>query len=173
MSSKLEQRIADIKSCKQKALSIIDGLKVDDVKKKLKLIRMIEDFPDFSGDDEIKERSDYHELKKLLKTLYIEIARTIMAILDVGEDYVVNRQSSFTHSEPVDAMEAAECIKLLPNAYIGGPMKSAISNPHLKVKKIAVDYYGSIPADVKFSGVFPTDFSKVVMELKTKLKGQL
>ena len=170
MNPKIEKTRGELTSCQEEAMKIIEGLDVEDIRKKLSAIAQIEQLSNVSCDDEIRELKEYRSLKGTLKDLHIAIARSIMDILSSEASFSGDAESSFNYTEPLDEMLAAEYIKLLPNAYIAGPMKTAIKSPHLKVIEIAIDHYDSLPSDVKYSGLFPDDFKQVVRAIKTKIK---
>lgn len=166
MDPKFEKRKAVLCDCKNLASSIINDLKLEDVRKQLNTICRIEELPDLATDCDMKEMKDYVEVREILKKTYIEVARALMAILSAEDAYSADQKTSFNYSEPLEPMLAAEYIKLLPKAYIAGPMKAAVRNPHAKVRRIAIEYYDSLPSDLRYSGLFPVDFNKTIAKLK-------
>lgn len=156
--------------CKTKAQKISKELMKEDVNKQLNAICMIEKIPNISGDEELREMNDYSDVKTTLKQLYIDTARTIMNILGKESGFVNDQDHSFNYEEAKEPLLAAEYIKLLPNAYISGPMKSAINHTSTKVKKIAIDHYDSLPSEIKYSEVFAHDFRQIIRSIKAKKK---
>ncbi len=170
MGSTFDERKQILAKNKEIAKSIMKELKNENQKTQLNGIYMLKQCPDLSSDDELKEMQDYKEVKEIMKQVYIESAKTIMKILDSSVAYSSDHKTSFNYMEPVDQMLAAEYIKILPNAYIGGPMKSAVNHPHPKVVRIAVDYYDCLPADLKYSDVMPRGFKEIIRKKKAELK---
>ncbi len=170
MDKIFEEKKRVFSKCRELSKTILEGLKNEDQRKQLNTICMIEDIPDLSCDEEMKNMQDYKEIRGILKKVYIEVARTIMKILDSTASFSGDVKSSFNYTEPLDQMLAVEYIKILPNAYIAGPMKSAVNHPHPKVARIAVEYYDSLPSDLKYSGLLPIDFKNVIRKRKLELK---
>lgn len=166
MNATSEQRKAVLCDCRNLACCIQEDLKNEDVRARLNAICRIEELPDITADESLREYKDYREVREVLKETYIEVARSIMGILEAEDAYSADPATSFNYTEPLEPLLAAEYIKLLPKAYIAGPMKSAVRNPHRKVRQIAIDYYDSLPADLKYSGLFPVDFNKTIARLK-------
>lgn len=169
MNPEFENRKQTLAKCREIAAKIMKELKDEKQEKQLNAIHMITDFPELSGDEEMKQMHGYKEVKEIMKKVYIESAKTIMNILDSSVAYSNDPKISFNYKKPVNQITAAEYIKILPNAFIGGPMKSAIKHPHPKVVKIAVDYYDSLPSDLKYSDVLPADFKNVIRKKKLEL----
>ncbi len=170
MDCKFEERKQILQECREIAKVIMEELKDENIRKQLNTICKLESFPDLSLDDEMKEMKDFREVKGILKQVYIEVARTLMKILDISTADMITEQTSFNNTEPYDQMLAAEYIKMLPNAFISGPMKSAIKSPFKQVVKIVVEYYDSLPSDLKYSDIFPIGFKDIVRKRKSELK---
>jgi len=170
MKTDFEERKQTLAKCKEIARNIMKELKNENQRKQLNAIYMLKQFPDLSSDEEIKDMQDYKEVKEIMKQVYIESAKTIMKILDSSAAFSSDPKTSFNYMEPLDQMLAAEYIKILPNAFIGGPMKSAVNHPHPKVVRIAVEYYDSLPSDLKYSDVMPRGFKEVIRKKKSELK---
>jgi hypothetical protein len=171
MNVTFEGRKRMLSECKSMAALILEGLRDTNVNNRLDTLSRLEDLPDLSADREMKEMKDYAEVKGILKKLYIEAARAIMKILDTYGTFDGDPAASFNYKEPREPIRAAESIRLLPNAFIAGPMKSAIANQQVKVRKIAIEYYDSLPTDLRYSGIFPEDFPNVVKKAKSELPG--
>ncbi|MCP4135800.1 MAG: hypothetical protein GY754_32835 [bacterium] len=172
MSSTLETKKNTLDNCADMAQKIIDGLEDDDIRKSLNIICMIEDLPDISSDAELKTLKRYKEVKDILKKVYVTTARTIISILSSDVHFSSDAETSFNYIEPMEPLLAAEYMKLLPNAFVGGPMKAAINCPMDKVQQIAVEHYDSLPSDFKYSGIFPSEFKKRVRQLRESFKGK-
>lgn len=171
MDPQFEERKRILAQCKSMAATIMKGFQDENSKKRLDTISMLEEIPDLAADKEMKEMKDYGEIKGILKKVYIESARTIMKTLETEYTFVGDKEDSFNYKEPLEPIQAAECIKILPNAFIAGPMKTAILNKHEKVRRIAVEYYDSLPTDLKYSGIFPEDFPQLIKRIKSELPG--
>lgn len=150
---------------------IIEGLKAEETKIKLTFLQQIRDLPDLSLDEDIKQMKEYREYRNQLKKMHVATAKTIMHILDTEKTFSGDPETSFNYSEPVELLQAVQCITLLPNAFIGGPIKSAVNNPNIKVKVFALDYFDSLPREVRYSDVFPPNFTKLMAQLRSQIKG--
>lgn len=169
MDEQLQAKVAAMDECAKEMERIIERMKAEETSKKLEAIKQIGHLEDFYGDEEMKQLKEYREYKDIQKKLNIATAKTLMNILDTAKSFSGDPVTSFNYTEPVELLDAAECIKLLPNAFIGGPMKSALNNSSVKVKKIALDYFDSLPREVKYSEVFPPNFTKLAAKIRSQL----
>jgi hypothetical protein len=151
------------------AEDIIRKLKKDDMQKKLDTIEMLNDLPKLPRDKESKQLMIYKEANKVYKDLYIAVARAIMFILDSTFAGIHDETDSYNYALPSGPIAAAEAIKLLPNAFVGGPIKSAINSNDPYVQMIAIEYFESLPSDIRISEIFPKDFNLLIKRLKPKV----
>ncbi len=169
MDARLQKKKAAIDFSINLALEIIEGLKDDDIRRTLNNICKLESLPDLSGDDEVKDFKEYQAMRGVLKKLYIETARTIIDILGSEGGFSCDEANSYNYTEPLEAMLAAEYIKMLPKAFIGGPMKAAMNHPHGSVRRIVIEYFDSLPKELQYSDIFPANFRKSVKMMKAQL----
>ncbi|MBN2403824.1 MAG: hypothetical protein JXN64_15725 [Spirochaetes bacterium] len=148
---------------------IIRLLQKDEVQIKLNSLKMLEDIPQLPRDSESRQLKIYKETNEVLKKLYIASARAIMQIIESHYTGIHDKTASYNYATPIEPIMAAEAIKLLPNAFIGGPVKSAINSNDPRVQRIAINYFESLPGDIRISGIFPKDFSLVIKKLEQKL----
>lgn len=151
------------------AKKIIQNLKKEEIQAKLDSIYMLNKLPKMPRDSESRQLKIYNEANNILKILYIFSARAIMQIIDSTYTGIHDKTESYNYTSPKEPVAAAEAIKLLPNAFVGGPVKSAINSNDPKVQMIAINYFESLPGSVKISSVFPDNFSLIVKKLKKKL----
>jgi hypothetical protein len=170
MNGTIEMKKSELENCSKAVSQIIEGLKAEETKKKLEVLNQIRNLPDISGDEDIKQMKEYRQYRELLKSMHKATAKTIIHILDTEKSFSGDPEISFNYTEMVELQQAAECITLLPNAFIGGPIKSAINNRSVKVKLFALDYFDSLPREVRYSDVFPPNFTKLMAKLRAQLK---
>lgn len=170
MNALLEKKANILHDCKNQTEKIVKKLDNDNIKVQLQVIQMIEKLPNISGDETIRELKEYKQVRNLLKQLYIKVAVTIMEILNAQNNFSSDIEHSFNYQEPVEQILAAEYISLIPNAFIGGPMKVAVTHSNSTVRKIAIDYYETLPSDIKYSEIFPPDFRQIIRGIKSTKK---
>jgi hypothetical protein len=151
------------------AEKLIRDLKRDDIREKLETIRMLNELPKLPRDEESKSLKIYKPANEVYKKLYIEVARAIMFIIDSNYGGVHDKSESYNYAFPKEPVEAAEAIKLLPNAFVGGPIKSAVNSNYPQVQGIAIEYFETLPGDVRVSDIFPKGFGITLKKLKAKL----
>jgi hypothetical protein len=151
------------------AEKIIRSLQKEEIQTKLNSLKMLEDLPAMPRSSESKQLKIYKETVEVLKTLHIAAARAIMSIIESNYTGIHDKTESYNYATPNEPVVAAEAIKLLPNAFIGGPIKSAINSNDPKVQMIAINYFETLPSDIRISGIFPKDFSILIKKLKQKL----
>ncbi len=154
------------------AEKIIRDLKNDDLHKRMDSIIMLNDLPRLPRDEESKKLQIYKKVNEVYKKLYIEVARAIMNIIDSNYSGVHDKTESYNYAAPKEPVAAAEAIKLLPNAFIGGPIKSAINSINPQVQRVAIEYFETLPSDIRISGIFPKDFNLLVKKMKVKLESK-
>ncbi len=148
---------------------ILKGLKVEDAQKKLKSIKKLSELSEIPKDDESRQLKIYKETVETYKRMYVEVARAIMYVLDSNYSGLHDESESYNYAPPKEPVAAVEAIKLLPNAYIGGPIKSAINTNNQFIQKIAIDYFESLPIDIRISNIFPDGYSVLIKKLKSKI----
>lgn len=151
------------------AKTIIRNLQKEDIQDKLDSVYMLNDMPKMPRDSESRQLKIYEEANEVLKTLYVAAARAIMFVLDSNFTGVHDKTESFNYSSAKEPIAAVEAIKLLPNAFVGGPLKSAINNNDPNVQLIAIEYFESLPANIRISAIFPDDFNLKIKKLKQKI----
>jgi hypothetical protein len=151
------------------ARKIIQNLNKEDIQRKLDSIYMMKKLPKMPRDSKSRQLKIYDEANNVLKTLYIAVARAIMQIIDSNYSGFHDKTASYNYESPNEPVAAAEAIQLLPNAFIGGPIKSAINSTDPKVQMTAINYFESLPNSIKISSIFPDNFSLAVKKLKQKL----
>jgi hypothetical protein len=110
---------------------------------------------------------EYVEAKEVYKRLYTLAARSIMEI--IGTDFMKGRhdpKTSFNYADPAEPLKAAQKIGFLPKAYMGGPIKAAVSSPYPAVNRVAVSYYDVLPQDLKYSQTFNDQIRKRIRSIK-------
>jgi hypothetical protein len=152
---------------------IIRSLQKEDVQTKLNSLQMLKDLPDLPRDSGSKQLKMYKETKEVLKQLHIAAAIAIMSIIESNYTGIHDKTESYNYASPKEPIAAVEAIKLLPNAFIGGPIKSAVNSTDPNVQLIAINYYESLPSDIRISEIFPKNFSISVKKLKQKLEEKL
>ncbi len=155
------------------AEKIIGFLQKEDINTKLNALKMLQELPQIPRDSESKKLKIYKETNDVLKKLHIASAKAIMHIIESNYKGIHDRTESYNYETPREPVEAAEAIKLLPNAFIGGPIKSAVNSTDPKVQMTAINYYESLPDDIRISEIFPKNFSIAVKKLKQKLEEKL
>ena len=153
----------------REAIELMGKLEDENRSNVLNAINSIQEIPNLTGDDELKELKEYPVMRSTLKNLYVATARALINIFNEDADFSCDEVNSFNYVEPLEVMLAAKYIKLLPKAFIGGPIKAALSHPYHKVQKIAVDYFDSLPDDLKYSDIFPTNFRSSVRVIRNQL----
>ena len=149
---------------------IIKELESDDIDDKLKTLDKLNKLPELPTKDGIYEYKEYSETKDLYKRVYTLAARTIMDILNTDHmHFRHDPSSSFNYTDPVEPIKAAESIKFLPKAYMGGPVKAAVQSPYEKVYTLGVNYYDSLPRDLKYSQSFPDSIRKRIRSIKAHI----
>jgi hypothetical protein len=156
-----------------KAENVIQSLQKEDIQTKLNSLLKLNDLPELPRDSESRQLKIYKETKEVLKQLYIAAAKAIMDIIESNYSGVHDKTESYNYTTPKEPVNAAETIKLLPNAFIGGPIKTAINSTDPKVQMIAINYFETLPSDIRISQIFPKDFSIAVKKLKLKLDEKL
>ncbi|MFH0974903.1 MAG: hypothetical protein V1874_03875 [Spirochaetota bacterium] len=151
------------------AEDIARSVQKEDIQIKLNSLKKLNDLPRMPRDSESKQLKIYKETTESLKKLHIAAARAIMGIIESNFTGVHDKTESYNYASPKEPIAAAEAIKLLPNAFIGGPIKSAINSTNLNVQRIAIEYFESLPSDIRISEIFPKDFSVLVKKLKQKM----
>jgi hypothetical protein len=152
------------------AEKIIRDLKKEDLSRKLEAIQRLSEMPKLPRDEESRKLKIYKTATEIYKQMHIEIARGIMGIVDSNYAGIHDKSESYNYAAPNEPVIAAEAIKLLPNAFIGGPVKSAINSINPKVQQVAIEYFDTLPSDIRISEIFPKDFSILVKKLKAKLE---
>lgn len=145
----------------------------DDIETKLKAINALEKIPELPRDKESRQLKIYKEAGKVYKELYIAIARAIMSVLDSPFAGLHDKHESYNYSAPNEPVKAVEAIKFLPNAFVGGPIKSAINSHYPFVQKIAIEYFEKLPGDIRISEIFPKNYNLFIKRLKPKVNKQL
>ncbi|MCP4138363.1 MAG: hypothetical protein GY754_45800 [bacterium] len=141
-------------NCKKEALRILQGLEHEDINIKLEAITLMANLPSLPDDEESKSLKAYKEIKALYKQLYTGSARFIMDVLGSDFSYGSNdAENSFNFTEAEEPIIAAKGMCYLPNAYIGGPIRAAVESPNKTVKEIALQFYDSLPSDLKYSRI--------------------
>jgi hypothetical protein len=152
-----------------KAENIIRSLQKEDMQTKLNSLLKLSDLPELPRDSNSRQLKIYKETKEVLKQLYIAAAKAIMDIIESNYTGIHDKTESYNYATPKEPVDAAESIKLLPNAFIGGPIKSAINSTDPKVQMIAINYFETLPSDIRISSIFPKDFSILIKKLKQRL----
>ncbi len=148
---------------------IINGLQKDDINMKLASIKKLNELPKLPRDQESRQLKIYDKAKEEYKNVHRTAARAIMDVLDSTFTGTHDKSDSYNYDSPEEPLAAAEAIKLLPNAFIGGPIKTALNSNDPNVQKIAIDYYESLPNDVRISQIFPPKFNILIKEVKAKV----
>jgi hypothetical protein len=155
------------------AENIIRSLQKEDEKVRLNALTMLQDIPQMPRDSQTRQLKIYKETNTVLKKLYIASAKTIIQIIESNYTGFHDKAESYNYASPKEPIAAAEAIKLLPNAFIGGPIKSAVNSTDPNVRMIAINYYESLPSDIRISEIFPKNFSLIIKKLKVKLEESL
>ena len=170
MKTTVKDKTIELQECNFAIDGIYSGIiNSEEVKDKINAIKSIEFLPEIISDNSLYHMNGYKEMRGNLKRLYIKVAETIMDILKFDKIFDDERDNSFTEADYTEVIEAAECIKLLPNAFIGGPMKAAIGCHNADVLKFVSRYYRTLPTDLKVSEVFPPDFRNKVRQVNLQL----
>ncbi|MBN1500003.1 MAG: hypothetical protein JW982_07605 [Spirochaetes bacterium] len=170
MNAMLEKKAETLNKCKELIVDIYNSLDSEEVAEQLDAVERLEELSVMMGDNSIKDLAEYKHVREVLKKLHIKTAKTLMSILESSASFSNDERHSFNYSEPKEQIQAAEDIKLLPNAFIGGPMKSAMNSKNPKVLRVAIDHYKSLPSSVRVSDVFPPNFGNIVRTIDSKLK---
>ena len=163
--SQLSRQIAYGRSI---ALKILKSLNTTDLNEKLGALELLDSLPPLPSTDRALELKEFHETKEIYKRLYTICARSIMEI--IGSDFTFGSHDpthSFNYCDPEEPKLAAEKIRFLPKAYMGGPIKAALGSPYNQVNRIAVNFYEALPHDIKYSGSFPDAVRKRVRSIQS------
>ncbi|HOO73291.1 MAG TPA: hypothetical protein PK926_16145 [Spirochaetota bacterium] len=152
---------------KKMAQKIIQNLTDSDISLKLKTLEKLDDLPPLPTDNSTWDLKEFVETKDVYRRLYTLAARSIMEIINAN--YMHGRHDpakSFNYVDPTEPLKAAEKIGFLPKAYMGGPIKAAVSSPYLEVNKVAVSFYDVLPQDLKYSQTFPDPIRKKIRSIR-------
>lgn len=167
----MKKFLNDLKKGNALAKEIIQKLENSDIDDKLELLEKLDELPPLPSDDRIYEYKEFTEAKESYKQLYKLSARAIIEIL--GSDLMHGRHdpgSSFNYEDPAGPIVAAKHIQNLPKAYMGGPIKAAIQSPYKKVNELGVNYYDSLPKDLKYSETFPDPIRKKIRTIRQHIQ---
>ncbi len=166
----LEKKSETLIKCKEQIVDIYNSLDSEEIEEQLDAVEKLQITNELMSDSSIKELGEYKQVREVYKKLHIKTAKTLMSILESSSSFSCDERHSFNYSEPKEQIKAAECIRLLPNAFIGGPMKSAMNSRNPKVLKIAINHFKTLPPAVRVSDVFPPNFGNVIRTIDAKLK---
>lgn len=170
MKTTVKDKTIELQECNYAIDEIYSALVIsEEVKDKIAAMKSIEFLPEIISDNSLYNLNGYKEMRGNLKRLYIKVAETIMEILNSNKVFCDEKENSFVDEDYTVVIEAAKCVKLLPNAFIGGPMKAAIGCQNADVLKFVSTYYRTLPTDLKVSEVFPPDFRNKVRQVNMQL----
>lgn len=155
------------------AENIIRKLKSSGIDAKINSIALFTELPKLPRDEESRQLKIYKEASETYKKLYIEVARAIMHVIDSSYAGFHDKAESYNYSPEQAPIAAVEAIKSLPNAFIGGPIKTAVASANPVVQKIAIEYFETLPSDIRISEVFPKDFNHQIKKLKPIVEKKL
>ena len=169
MKETIKRKVDELREYRILAEKIYNQLlEQEEIREKLNTISRLEKLREMENDREFANLKEYKEVKAVCKKLYITVAKTLIDILNSQGMFSTDSEHSFNLTDPIEQMLATEYIKLLPNAYIGGPMKAAAISPFQQVHAIVADHYSNLPGEVKYSDIFPSNFAKMIRTIRPK-----
>ncbi len=163
----LDITIKELRKGKRLAMAIIQELEKSGATDKLDILDKLDALPPLPTDNDTWDLKDFKETKDVYKRLYTLAARSIMEIINTN--FMHGRHDpdkSFNYADPIEPLKAAKKIGFLPKAYMGGPIKAAITSPYNEVNKVAVQFYDILPQDMKYSESFPDIMRKRIRSIK-------
>jgi len=168
-ANRLQNTITELAKMKKIALLIIKELESEDLYDKLDTLDRLNRLPELPTDSVSCELKEYKETRDIYKRLYTIAARSIMQVLNSNFFLGAHDPShSFNYSDPREPVRAAEKIQYLPKAYMGGPIRAAVTSPYPMVNKMAVEFYDELPQEMKFSSTFPDEVRKKIRNIRGK-----